>query len=185
MFRQYVITVTETTTSRDGQCSHICDKRYVNGVKGDMLELDCVAYKTFDMCTDAESFIEQLPVSRSWAAGKYINTYVYNVEAIDYTHANFHGYSDKQPYEIVRVISPRTLEVRLLDAELDPTWKPETVKGGFSGYTVNNHQQKWLYNTNAKNDTVRIRRRKDGYYYSSIGRHALATAPSKFHDYNF
>jgi len=182
MFRQYVITVTEKITSRDGQRSHICDKRYVNGVKGDRLELNSVAYKTFDMCTDAESFIEQLPVSRS---GEYINTYVYNVEAIDYTHANFHGYSDKHPYEIVKVVSPRTLEVRLVDAQLDTTWKPETVKGGFSGYTVNNHEQKWLYNTNAKNDTVRIRRRKDGYYYSAIGRHALATAPSKFHDYNF
>ena len=182
MFRQYVITVTEKISSRDGQRSHICDKRYFNGIKKDRLNLHPVFRKTFDMFTDAEKFIEQLPVSRS---GEYISTYVYNVEAVEYTHANFHGYSDTHPYEIVKVVSPRTLEVRLIDAELDPTWKPKTIKGGFSGYTVNNDQQKWLYKTNEKNDTVRIRRRKDGYYYSAIGRHALATAPSKFHDYNF
>lgn len=182
MFRQYVITVTEKISSRDGQRSHICDKRYVNGVKNDRLNLSSVPHKTFDLFTDAENYIEELPVSR---CGEYINTYVYNVEAIDYTHANFHGYSDKHPYEIVKVVSPRTLEVRLVDAELDPSWKPEIIKGGFCGHTVNNHSQKWLYNANTNNPTIRIRRRKDGYYYSATGRHALATAPSKFHDYNF
>ena len=40
------------------------------------------------------------------------------------SYANKYGYSDVYPYEIVRVISAKTIEVREMDAERDPNWKP-------------------------------------------------------------
>jgi len=38
---------------------------------------------------------------------------------IDYKYANYYGYSDVSPYEITKVISDITLEVRPMKATLD------------------------------------------------------------------
>lgn len=182
MLTQYYIAVHETVSSRDGLRSHTCKKQYVKELRDDYLNMDSIPSKSFDTFEDAENFIEQLPVQR---CGEYINKYTYNVEAIEHTHANFSGYSDVHPYEIVKVVSPKTIEVRLVDAELDPAWKPEVIAGGFAGHTVNNGSQKWIYKSNQNNRPIRLRKRKDGYFYSAGGRHVLSNAPEKFYDYNF
>ena len=143
---------------------------------------------TFDSQEAAESLIEELPASRS---GEYNNKYdqqkkaAYGVEAIEYTHANHSGWSDVHPYEIVRVVSSKTIEIRVMDAELDENWKPEIVAGGFAGHCTNQGAQKWAYKSNPDYTVIRARLRKDGYFYSANGRHVLSKTPYKFYDYNF
>jgi hypothetical protein len=100
--------------------------------------------------------------------------------------ANAYGYSDTDPYEIVRRVSDKCLEVRAMDAELSKDWKPEFVSGGFAGHCVNNERQQWIITPNVNGRVLRIRLRKDGTWRSKYGeRFALSETPSKHRDYNF
>ena len=182
MLTKYAITVIETVSTRDGSRSRTADKKYVEAMATARPFTVSTVTTTFDSQEAAEDFIEDLPLSH---CGEYNSKYEYGVEAVEYTHANHSGYTDVHPYEIVRVVSPKTIEIRLVDAKLDPKWKPEIIVGGFVGHTVNNGSQKWAYTSNEDNRVIRARLRKDGYFYSANGRHILSTVPSKFYDYNF
>lgn len=104
----------------------------------------------------------------------------------NYGYANESGYSDMYPYEIVKVVSENTIEIRPMDAERDDSVKLKWVPGGFAGHCVNQGEQKWFYKSNPDNPVKRIRRRKDGYFYSGYNtRYYLEQEPRKFHDYNF
>ena len=105
------------------------------------------------------------------------------VDTIDYEYANMSGYSDTKPFEIVRVISNKTIEIREMDAEKGE-WQPEIVSGGFAGHFVNQDEQVWNIKSNPEKPIIRARRNKDGWK-SSYGQHFLSTQPAKFHDYNF
>lgn len=98
---------------------------------------------------------------------------------------NRHGYSDVTPFEIVRVVSDKIIEVRQMDAELLNGDELKFHAGGFSANCSNQHDQKYHYTSNESNPTVRVHKRKDGKYYSKGGKFILATAPYKFYDYNF
>jgi len=102
-------------------------------------------------------------------------------------YANRIGYSDIYPYEVVRRVSEKTIEVREMDAVLDPACKKELqesfVPGGFLGHT-DNDLQKWIITSNPENRVERIRLHKDGKYYGS-GMFVLADEPVKHYDYNF
>ena len=100
-------------------------------------------------------------------------------------YANLHGYSDVTPYEIVRVISDKTMEVRAMDAELDTNWKPEFIPGGFVGHCVNQSEQNYTYKSREDAPVIRIRKRKNGSWHSLYGRHILSDKARKFYDYNF
>lgn len=99
--------------------------------------------------------------------------------------ANEIGYTDVYPYEIVRRVSDKTIEVRMMDATLDPSWKPEFIPGGFAAHCVNQHSQRWIYTSNQNNAVRRIRLTKKGWRSSGGSMFVLAEAPRKFHDYNF
>ena len=103
----------------------------------------------------------------------------------NYGYANESGYSDMYPYEIVKVVSENTIEIRPMDTERDDSVELKWVSGGFAGHCVNQGQQKWFYKSNPDNSVRRIRRRKDGYFYNHCNRVYLAQEPRKFHDYNF
>ena len=103
----------------------------------------------------------------------------------NYGYANESGYSDMYPYEIVKVVSENTIEIRPMDTERDDSVELKWVSGGFAGHCVNQAQQKWFYKSNPDNPVRRIRRRKDGYFYNHCNRVYLAQEPRKFHDYNF
>ena len=103
----------------------------------------------------------------------------------NYGYANESGYSDMYPYEIVKVVSENTIEIRAIDTERDDSVELKWVSGGFAGHCVNQAQQKWFYKSNPDNSVRRIRRRKDGYFYNHCNRVYLAQEPRKFHDYNF
>lgn len=100
--------------------------------------------------------------------------------------ANFSGYTDVDPFEIVRVVSDQTIEIRAMDAQRDPTWKPEIIPGGFAGHCVNNHQQRWLITSNPEGRVVRVRlSKKRGWRDANGNQYRLNAQAIKFHDYNF
>jgi len=97
-------------------------------------------------------------------------------------------WTDRQPYEVVGFKGKKTVVLRAMDAELDPSWKPEAVVGGFSAVTVNNHSQKWVLKSNENNMTVNVRystsKSKVKGWYSDGQRFSIGKAV-KFYDYNF
>ena len=100
--------------------------------------------------------------------------------------ANRHGWTDVDPVEIVKVISDKTLEVRGMDAEIDPSFKLDEVAGGFFSHVKNNRDQKWIIKSNPENPVFRIRKSKHGGWKCRWGaRHVLSDEPNKFHDFNF
>lgn len=95
-------------------------------------------------------------------------------------------HTDVNPYEVVRKVNHKTYEVRAMNAELDPSWKPEVMLGGFAGHVVNQHEQKWTFSSDPTARVIRIRLHKDGWWRSAGGNRFRPTAaPRKFHDYNF
>lgn len=101
-------------------------------------------------------------------------------------YANQYGYSDVNPYEVVREVSGKTLEVRAMEYERDESVKLEWVVGGFAGHCVNQRDQKWFYSSNEENPVIRIRLSKSGVWKDKYGnKYDLADKPYKFHDYNF
>jgi hypothetical protein len=103
-------------------------------------------------------------------------------------YANQYGYSDVNPFEVVRVVSDKCIEVRAMGAERDPNG-PELIfnVGGFAANCPNQRDQKWIISSDESNPVVRLRLRKNGYYGSPkvSGKFALSNQPIKFYDYNF
>jgi hypothetical protein len=100
--------------------------------------------------------------------------------------ANQFGWTDVNPVEIVKVISDKTLEVRGMDAEIDPSFKLDEVAGGFFSHVKNNRDQKWIIKSDPKSQVYRIRKSKHGVWKCRGGsRHILSDEPIKFYDYNF
>lgn len=100
-------------------------------------------------------------------------------------YANHIGYSDINPYEVVRAVSDKTLEIRRMNAERDPNFKPEFIPGGFSGHCVNQLDQEWIITSDPDAAVIRIRLGKQGWKDASGARYQLSDKPVKFYDYNF
>lgn len=100
-------------------------------------------------------------------------------------YANLHMHTDVVPYEVVRVISDKTIEIREMDAELAPGEQPNIVPGSFAGHCTNQRQLKYVIKSNPQNPVIRARRRIDGYFHSAYGRHMMNDKPLYFYDYNF
>jgi len=99
-------------------------------------------------------------------------------------YANQLGYSDVSPYEVVKVISEKTIEIRAMDTEALP-WKRDFHPGGFFGHTSNQEDQKWKITSNVNNPVFRVRLNKKGWQDKYGGRYSLSDKPVKFYDYNF
>ena len=101
-------------------------------------------------------------------------------------YANQHTYTDVRPYIVVRFVTKKTLEVREMDAESDPSVVLENVAGGYSAYFINQRQQKWIISENDSNPVVRLRlSKRHGWRDASGHKYKLADAPIRFYDYNF
>lgn len=100
--------------------------------------------------------------------------------------ANQIGYTDVHPFEVVRQVSGKCLEIRAMSAERDPTWKPVFHQGGFVANCSNQQDQRWIIQPDPSAPAVRIRLHKDGRWKDANGnRYALDTKPYRFYDYNF
>lgn len=100
-------------------------------------------------------------------------------------YANHYGYSDVNPFEIVRRISDKTIEVREMKAERDPSAKLEFIPGGFSAICTNDHDQKWFITSDPDAPVIRIRFGKQGWKDKHGRRFGLSDEPVKFYDHNF
>jgi hypothetical protein len=97
---------------------------------------------------------------------------------------NQHLYTDVEPFEVVKVISDKTIEIRKMKA-VETDWGREFIPGGFFGHTPNQNKQKWLIVSDKTNPVIRARLNKKGFWKSGSGKHHLADEPIKFYDYNF
>jgi hypothetical protein len=100
--------------------------------------------------------------------------------------ANHYGYSDVNPYEVIKVISDKTIEIREMSAKRDESVKLEFHVGGFSAHCSNQNQQKWFIDTDVSRPVIRIRLSKSGVWKDKHGRKFyLDDKPVRFYDYNF
>jgi hypothetical protein len=107
--------------------------------------------------------------------------------------ANQIGYSDVNPFEVVKVVSEICVEARAMKAEAlhkhaDLDFQP----GGFFGHCANQRAQKWDIQPDLAAPVVRLRKSaakkpgKAGYWFDKNGnRYKLADEPHKFYDFNF
>lgn len=187
MLTRFAIEITTTTLAK-GHDEFLTDIRYFAGVFASMnnkIRFTPDVTKTFSTEVEAQDCVKTLCSSER--ADNWISTHSFQVISIDYTHANHQGYSDTNPFEIVRVVSDKTIELRAMTAERDESWKPEFVSGGFSAHCTNNGDQRnaWVIKSDPENFTVRARLQKSGTWKSEMGRHSLSKAPAKHYDYNF
>lgn len=95
------------------------------------------------------------------------------------------GYSDRYPFEIVKIVSDKTIEVREMDAKLINGDDLNFQIGGFAAHCSNQHSQEYAYSSNEKNPIIRIRLCRDGYWKHKGEKFLLSEKPYKFYDYNF
>lgn len=93
---------------------------------------------------------------------------------------NRHGYSDVYPYEVIRVISEQTVEIRQMKSELASAPVCLGV-GGFSA-VFENYSQRWTIESDPTATVIRIRKGKKGW---NNGQFRMSDDPCKFYDYNF
>ena len=85
--------------------------------------------------------------------------------------ANHIGYSDINPFEVVRAVSKTTLEIRAMNAERDTSVKLDFQPGGFFAHCSNQNEQRWILLLTKKLEyfvSVSAKRRTDGRIVSVI-----------------
>lgn len=101
-------------------------------------------------------------------------------------YANKLGYTDVTPFEVVKEISVKTLEVREMKCERDTSIKLDFHVGGFSANCSNQDKQKWIIEQDENSSVIRIRLNSKGQWKDKNGnRYSLKDKPIKFYDYNF
>ena len=114
------------------------------------------------------------------------NAYKINEVAIKYTHASHYKYTDVDAFEIVKVISDKTIEIRRM--KTDHNIKGLTTHvGGFSGHVANQHDQTVTYESNTEEDVIRIRKKKNSkdWWIHKDMKFLLKESPYAFYDFNF
>ena len=191
MLKKYFITVTiEIKNTETNEVSNYAVDNFLvnNGTRYNFNPSKSMAM-SFYSYDEAEEFrtnfdFETLPCFKYLTDRGYEVIVYSDVTDVDYKYCNNHMYTDIQPCEIVRVISPKTIEVRQMDT-VQSVKPKEFIPGGFSAHCVDQDKQEYNYNSNSSNNSVRARLQKDGSYKSIMGRHYLREQPLKFHDYNF
>lgn len=103
-------------------------------------------------------------------------------------YANQYLHSDIRPFEIVRIVSDKCIEIRAMDyrevEEIVEKRRKEAVSGGYSGH-VDNSLQEWVITSNPANPIKRIHLHKSGDWYSYGTLYRLESEPKRFYDFNF
>jgi hypothetical protein len=103
--------------------------------------------------------------------------------------ATKNGWSDVDPYEVVRVVSEKTIEVRAMNAKLlngSGSGESDALKffpGGFCGHTSG--EQRYEFSSNPEAAVIRIRLGKRGWKDANGNRFSLTAEPFKHYDFNF
>ena len=109
----------------------------------------------------------------------YKNSFRYQTMIRKY--CNLYLHSDIHPYEVVRIISDKCVEVRPM-LHKQTVFPKEFHSGGFSGHYADNYAQKYEYSSNPEASTKRVRLGKRGW---DGGRFRMEDEPVYFYDYNF
>lgn len=106
----------------------------------------------------------------------------------DFKYANQYLHSDVKPFEVVRTISEKCIEIRAMDfyeTEVSKMKRQASfVSGGFVGH-FDNSVQDWCISSNPDAKSFKIRRNADGWWYGGGCRFRLAIEPNRFYDFNF
>ena len=123
-------------------------------------------------------------------------------QKFDWTKLKFANHrlaSDVNPYEVVSVVSHKTIIIREMNAEA-LKWTKDIVQGGFSHTVTNQEKQKWKITSNKKAPLFKIRLNKSGMTYCRVtkqfvdkfvwkdrygDKYYLSDTPIKYYDYNF
>jgi len=102
-------------------------------------------------------------------------------------YANYYGYSDITPYEIVRKVSDTTIEIRRMTSERDDSVKMKFHVGGFSANCSNQLDQKWFItpDEDGRIERIRFSKAKQQWQSPQGQRFTLSDKPVCFYDYNF
>lgn len=101
-------------------------------------------------------------------------------------YANKLGWTDVEPFEVIKKCTERKLTIRSMNCERDESWTPEWHVGGFAGHCSNQYDQKWFITPNEEGYTTDIRLGKDGVWKDKHGgKYKVSDTPYKFYDYNF
>lgn len=100
-------------------------------------------------------------------------------------YANQYSYTDITPFEVIRSVSDKTLEIREMKTSRDDSVKLEFHVGGFSAHCSNQRDQEWFINSDETAPVIRIRLGKNGWKDAHGRRFKLDVEPVMFYDYNF
>jgi|TARA_R110000824_G_scaffold543_2_gene3537 hypothetical protein len=114
------------------------------------------------------------------------HTFKINEIAVNYTHASHYMYTDVDAFEIVKVISDKTIEIRRMKTDHNIKGLT-TYVGGFSGHVANQHAQTVTYESNPEADVIRIRKKKNSkdWWVHKGMKFMLKESPYAFYDFNF
>lgn len=153
-------------------------KLAIESVDGQILEL----YRTLDNPVGSESYRE---LSNTLRMFKNEASYLEKREIKPFV--NRHGYSDVDPYEVIKVVSDKTVEVRKMDT-VQIRVPNDFHSGGFLGHFSDNRDgQEYEYSSNEENETIRVRwsERNRRWQDGNGNRFVMSDKPYKFYDYNF
>jgi hypothetical protein len=96
------------------------------------------------------------------------------------------AYRDRHAGTVIKV-TPKRIFIQLDKAELDKSWKPEIVPGGFSGHCINNDTQVYNYSPNPDGPVYQASLCIDGRIRTSVrtGRMLVINGRHQHYDYNF
>ena len=181
----------KTFNSREGLGVWGWSKVWVNGRKiTDRAEAEVLLEeKKNDQCRWlAEELAKATDKAVIAHLGKLISNIDFRIveEKQTFTHASRYGYSDVDAYEIVKVISDKTIEVRKMDTKHDISHLKQYA-GGFCGHVEDQRNQKVTYASNPEAKVIRIRRNKNNpeQWSNNGSRFGLTEKPYAFYDYNF
>ena len=103
--------------------------------------------------------------------------------------ANFSGWSDIEPFEVVKVCTENKVVIRSMQAERAEGWKPEIVSGGFAGHCTNNNDQRKAWDISSDECgrlvTIRWSKAKLRWQCADGSRYFMSDQPVKKYDFNF
>lgn len=103
--------------------------------------------------------------------------------------ANFSGWSDIEPFEVVKVCTENKVVIRSMQAERAEGWKPEIVSGGFAGHCTNNNDQRKAWDISSDEGgylvTIRWSKAKLRWQCADGSRYFMSDQPVKKYDFNF
>ena len=100
--------------------------------------------------------------------------------------ANKIGYSVITPFEVIRIVSDKCLEVRAMNYVQTNTQDMVFHAGGFAAHCANQNDQKWDIQPDAEGYVFKIRKNVRGTWKDKHGdTYAVETKARRRYDFNF